>query len=154
MKCAPGDEGTSVASRSPSAERRRSPSKTVDALAGATITGTDGAVRLVRAQRFALDDSVLVFDDTGRSARLAAAGAQIAVGDLDGDGTPELVASRDTLDPSSDAVEVYSWASDSLTRRMQLPIPAGVRAVAVCPWLGDGMSPLVVATASELVVVR
>jgi hypothetical protein len=147
VRCTPGDEGPTVAGR-------RAPSRPVDAIAGAAITGTDGAVRLVRAERFALDDSALIFDDTGRSTRLAAAGAQIAIGDLDGDGTPELLASKDTLDRASDSVDVYSWGSDSLTRRMQLPIPAGVRAVAVCPWLGDGMSPLVVATSSELVVVR
>jgi hypothetical protein len=127
----------------------------VDAIAGAVIAAPDGAVRLVRASRSGTDDAVTIFDDARHSTRLAPGGAQIAVGDLDGDGTAELVVSKDTLEPSKDGVSVYSWTgSDTLARRFEVAVPAGVRAVAVCPWLGDGMSPLVIAASNEVMVIR
>ncbi|HEX5045919.1 MAG TPA: hypothetical protein VFX89_02270, partial [Gammaproteobacteria bacterium] len=59
----------------------------LDAIAGATVTARSGRVRLVRAGRRASDGSVTMADGE-RRVELAHAGAQLAVGDLDGDGEP------------------------------------------------------------------
>jgi hypothetical protein len=149
VRCSATDDDVVIAPRD------AAPSGSVDAIAGAVIAGPDGAVRLVRASRASADDAVTISDDARHSTRLAPGGAQLGVGDLDGDGTAELVVSKDTLEPSKDGVSVYSWTgNDSLTRRFEVAVPAGVRAVAVCPWLGDGMSPIVIAASNEIVVVR
>ena len=88
-------------------------------------------------------------------------GAQIAVGDLDQDGDPELISSLDVLNPLEDAVVVRTWSRTSagakearLRERFRIPAAAGVRALAVCPPDGPGRAPFVVATADEIWVVR
>src|SRR5262249_53911664 len=48
-------------------------------------------------------------DDAGHKAGLAGVGAELAIGDLDQDGEPELIASLDTLNPLDDAVVARSW---------------------------------------------
>jgi hypothetical protein len=129
--------------------------RSADALAGASLLGTDGIPRQVRAFRVFNESAVMVRDDAGRSARLEGAGAQLALGDLDGDGRPELLTSADTLDPAGDALVVHTWQDDSkLVERLRLAVPTGVRALAVCPPEGVGLSPVLVATAGELWVLR
>jgi hypothetical protein len=82
-------------------------------------------------------------------------GAGLAVGDLDGDGQPEVLSSAPTLNPASDALRVRTWLDDgSVVDRYTLPVPGGIRALAICPAESAGLRPVVVATTTELWVVR
>jgi hypothetical protein len=125
----------------------------LDALAGTALVSRAGAVRLVRAGRRASDGSIVVTDGA-HEIRLEHAGAQIALADLDGDGNVELVTSTETLDPRADAVVVSSWLGSALNERLRVAVPAGVRALAVCPAPADRMAPIVVATTAGLWVLR
>jgi hypothetical protein len=127
-------------------------SEPLDALAGASIVSRAGDARLVRAGRLA--SGAVVVTDGGREIRLDHGGAQLALADLDGDGAPELVTSLDTLDPHADAVVVYSWLGSVLNERARVPVPAGVRALAVCPAPADRMPSIVLATNDGLWVIR
>ncbi len=124
----------------------------LDALAGATIISRAGDARLVRAGRLA--SGAVVVTDGAHEIRLDHGGAQLALADLDGDGAPELVTSLDTLDPRADAVVVYSWLGSVLNERLRVPVPAGVRALAVCPAPADRMPSIVLATSEGLWVIR
>ncbi len=128
-------------------------SEPFDAIAGGVVVGRDGSARVVRAARRAADGSVVVADGS-HSARLEHAGAQLALGDLDGDGAPELVTSLDTLDPKADGIVVYSLTGSTLTERFRVVVPAGVKALAVCPEAADRMAPVVMATGLGLWAVR
>jgi len=134
-----------------------------DAFASARLVSARGKPYTVWAgrERGALE----VRDDEGNKAGLDGIGAQLAVGDLDQDGEPEILASLDTMNPLEDAVVVRSWArgaaiplgagsSTRLHEVLRIPAPAGVHAIAVCPPDGAGVAPFVVATADELWVVR
>jgi hypothetical protein len=125
----------------------------LDAIAGANVTARNGRTRLVRAGRRA-SDGAAVMTNGDREARLEHAGAQLAVGDLDGDGEPELVTSVDTSDAAADAVIAYAWRGTTLEEKLRVPVPAGVRALAVCPQRPAAMAPIVVATSSGLGVIR
>jgi hypothetical protein len=82
-------------------------------------------------------------------------GAQLALGDLDGDGAVELVSSLDTRDPKLDAVVVRTLVpNQAAAERFRVPVPAGVRALGVCPQRAGAMSPLVVATGDGVWVIR
>jgi hypothetical protein len=80
-------------------------------------------------------------------------GAQLAVGDLDQDGAPEIATTNDN---GEDAINVATWlaASPELRPRLHLPAPAGVRALAVCPPEQGGAPVLVGVVGSELWLVR
>jgi hypothetical protein len=125
----------------------------VDAFAGALVVMPSGKARFVRAGRKASDASVTL-RDANRNLVLPRAGAQIAVGDLDGDGTAELATSVDTLVPAEDALIVYSVANDTLRERFRVPVPSGVRAIGVCPSKLDAMAPLVIATGDGLWLIQ
>jgi hypothetical protein len=106
-----------------------------------------------------------VRDDAGRKTGFESVGAQLAVGDLDQDGDPEILSSLDTAIPLEDAVVIRTWRrfepipagagpSARLHEIARIPAAAGVRAIAVCPPDGPGRAPFVVATADEIWVVR
>lgn len=83
-----------------------------------------------------------------------AVGAQLAAGDLDGDGNVELAFSEDTSDPTRDRVTLVTLAAGQLRTRFELSAPA-VGALAMCQRPeGPGMAPLVVASGDELWLVR
>jgi hypothetical protein len=129
-----------------------------DALAAATLVSPRGeafSVWALRAERGALD----IRDDAGHASTVESAGAQLAVGDLDQDGDPEILSGLDVQNPLEDAVVVRSWARGASAGArpkeiMRLPAAAGVRALAVCPPDGPGRAPFAVATADEIWVVR
>ena len=125
----------------------------LDAIAGAVVIARGGGARLVRAGRRAEDGSVTVTDGA-HEVRLEHAGAQLALGDLDGDGAPELVTSLDTADPRADAVVVYTWLGAALTERFRVAVPAGVHALALCPARPERMAPIAVAAAGGLWVIQ
>jgi hypothetical protein len=100
-------------------------------------------------------------DDAGRRQAVPSAGAQLAVGDLDQDGDPEILASLDVQNPLEDAVIVWTWPrgrsgaqADKPREILRLPAPAGVHAMAVCPPDGPGRAPFAIATTDEIWVVR
>ena len=126
---------------------------TVDAIAGATLVTRSGETRRVRAER--RPDGTVKLSDGKRSAELERIGAQLAVGDLDGDGEPELVASLDTLDATTDAVVVYSWQEGRKpVERLRIAAPGGVRALALCPARATQMAPIAIAVGDALWVVE
>lgn len=130
-----------------------------DAFASARLLSPRGEPFTVWAGR---EKGVLeVRDDYGHRLGVESVGAQLAVGDLDQDGDPEILASLDTPNPLDDAVVVRSWAHASkapagarLKEILRLPAASGVRALAVCPPDGPGRAPFVVATSDEIWVVR
>ncbi|MRG96900.1 hypothetical protein [Polyangium spumosum] len=130
-----------------------------DVLAAASLVtprGTPFTVLAGRKERGA----AFVRDDAGHVEALAGAGAQLAVGDLDQDGDPEILSGLDVANALEDAVVVRTWARAApgakgrLREVLRLPAAAGVHALAVCPPDGPGRAPFVVATADEIWVVR
>ncbi|MFO0756484.1 MAG: hypothetical protein U0359_08335 [Byssovorax sp.] len=147
--CAPGDlppHGTTIGGQ-------------YDAFASARLVTARGQPFTVWAGR---ERGVLeVRDDAGRKLAVEVTGAQLAVGDLDQDGEPEILSSLDTQNPMEDAVVVRSWARTAnvpaaarFKEILRIPAAAGVRALAVCPPDGPGRAPFAVATADEIWVVR
>jgi hypothetical protein len=129
--------------------------KPADAVAGALVPRRTGEARLVRAERVSNESTVVLRDDAGRSAKLEGAGAELAVGDLDGDGQPEVATSADTLEPTGDALVVSTWQDDGrVVERFRMAVPGGVHAIAICPAEGTGLAPLALAVPGELWVVR
>jgi hypothetical protein len=126
----------------------------VDALAGARVVRRDGTALAVFATRRANGQLSLEFG--GRSFPVpGSVGAQIALGDLDGDGRPELLTTADTLDASRDALLVRTLAEDgSLREAFRVPVPSGVRSMAICPSEGNALTPVVLATGDGLWVLR
>jgi hypothetical protein len=81
-------------------------------------------------------------------------GAQLAMGDADSDGNPELAYSADTLDAAKDRLTVVTLQGKKLTPRFELAAP-GIAAVAICmKQEGLGMAPIVVASGDELWLLR
>jgi len=135
------------------------PSGTFDALAAASLVTPRGETFHVLVSR---DERgvATIRDDAGHLATIEGAGAQLAVGDLDQDGAPEILSALDVPSALNDAVVVRSWprgvAGDAAKPReiMRLPAASGVHALAVCPPDGPGRAPFAVATADEIWVVR
>jgi hypothetical protein len=127
----------------------------VDAVAGAVVIGKNGAPRLVRAARALGEATVVISDDRGQSARASGVGAQLAVGDLDFDGQPELLAGADTLETGGDALLVFTWLDDGrLVERFRLAVDAGVHALAICPPEHGGRPRAAIATQGGLWLLR
>ncbi len=104
------------------------PGRKFDAFASAEIVQRDGSVKPIWVDREPGGKLRIRFGD--QSLSVEGAGAQIAVGDLDLDGVPEIVT---TSDAGDDALLISSWAPQGLRPRARLPAPNGVRALAVCP---------------------
>ena len=81
-------------------------------------------------------------------------GAQLALGDIDQDGEPEVVTSVDTLARKFDALTVSTIRKGKLDRRFRMAVRSGVEAVALCPPDGQGLAPIVIASKGEIWVVR
>jgi hypothetical protein len=90
-------------------------------------------------------------------------GAQVAVGDLDQDGVPEIATSTDVLGgatpPKDDAIDVVTWTpgatpGSDLRARLHLPTPGGVRALAMCPPGDHGEPALIAVVGSDVWTVR
>jgi hypothetical protein len=148
------------------------PMKRWDAFAQADIVGHDGSVRPFWAQREPGGKVRLRFGDA--TTTLETAGAELAVGDLDQDGVPEIVTSADVVPRSGvpglsetagagageDALVIQSWvkggpAQPVTTRaRARFAAPGGVRALCVCPPEERGAPALVAVVGSEIWLVR
>jgi hypothetical protein len=126
----------------------------VDAFAATVAVGVNGETHRVVAVRPIGQRSALLLDDGGRRAELEDVGAQLALGDLDGDGQVEIVSSRPTFDAAKDTLRVDTWLADgTVAKRAELPL-SEVRALAVCPWPGQGLAPIVAAASDRVWVLR
>jgi hypothetical protein len=127
----------------------------LDAGASATFVAPDGSARAIFATRDPRTSELRVRAD-GKTTSLPGAGAQVALADLDQDGSPEVISTLDVLPQGgADALVVNTWQADgSLRERARTPVPSGIRAVAACPPEGPGPAAVVVATQGELWIVR
>jgi hypothetical protein len=133
----------------------KEPGFSFDAWATARVVASDGAVRDVWAARDASDAKLVVRDSAGHSLNVPRVGAQVAIADLDADGEPELITTRDVLDDKDDGIAVRTWlTSGTLRERAALAVPTGVSAVTTCPADGPGQRSIVLSTRSELWVLR
>ncbi len=125
-----------------------------DAFASARLVTADGKPFEVSAGRE--DGTLEVFDDAGHKITIPHVGAQVAVGDVDQDGSPEIFTSLDVARGATDALVVYSWSrADAKVREIvRMPIAAGVQAIATCPPESAKRAPFILATADEIVVLR
>ena len=135
-------------------KKRASVGGRYDAIAGATLVGADGKPYEIWAGRE--DGAVEIFDDAGHATKITTAGAQLAVGDIDQDGKPEIFTSLDVERGTTDAVVVYTWDRTKAppVEKIRMPLAAGVQAFAVCPPDSAGRAPFLVATAAEIIVAR
>ncbi len=136
--CAPKEEARPVVLASP-------PGRKFDAFAGADIVQRDGSVKPIWVDREPGGKLRIRFGE--QSLSIEGAGAQVAVGDLDLDGVPEIVTTSDVGD---DALTVSSWTPQGLRARARLPAPNGVRAVGVCPPEVRGVPSVVAVVGGEL----
>ena len=136
--CAPPEGARPVVLATP-------PGRRFDAFASADIVQRDGSTRSIWADREPGGKLRIRFGD--QSMTVDGAGAQIAVGDLDLDGVPEIVTTSDTGD---DALVVSSWSAQGLRPRARLVAPQGVRAIGVCPPEARGIPAVVAVVGSEL----
>ena len=144
---------TACRSSAPSASRT-SVGGRYDAFASAKLVTQDGKPFVVSVGRE--DGTLEVFDDQGHHVTIPHVGAQVAVGDLDQDGTPEIFTSLDVAGSVADAIVIHSWSrSDAKVREVaRIPLAAGVHAIAMCPPESAKRAPFLVATSDEIVVMR
>jgi hypothetical protein len=136
----------------------------LDAAAHATFVGADGAIRSVGATRDPRSAELRLRSGT-ETVTLPHAGAQIALADLDQDGSPEIISTLDVAakasigeqakPPEADALVITTWQPGTgLQERARTAVPGGVRAVAACPPDGAGAAPVVIATSGELWIIH
>lgn len=145
VKCLPDDP----------APRKRALDRVDGVVASTTLLSAQGSRVTYVAVYDPRDESVTIESHGKTMARLEHAGGQLAVADLDGDGQPELLTSRATLDPSEDKLEVHTLGPDgALKPRLELAVPDGITALAACPPGTATMAPIIVGTRARLWVIR
>jgi hypothetical protein len=106
------------------------PAPRFDAFAAADIVGPGGDVRALVAVREPSGRLKMRWGDEASGIQ-GSFGAELAVGDLDQDGFPEVVTTTGT----GDAIDVQTLGAGGAApqNRIHLPTPDAVRALAVCP---------------------
>jgi hypothetical protein len=128
------------------------PAPRFDTFAAASFADAQGKSHAVVAVREPSGKLKLRMDDLPAMALEGPFGAQLAVGDLDQDGEPEVAT---TGDGGEDAVSILTLSpGGELRPRLRLAAPAGVRALAVCPPEQGGAPVLVAVVGSELWLLR
>jgi hypothetical protein len=144
------------------------PAARFDAIASLDLIATDGAVTQIVAAREPTGKIRLRRSEAnGKSieAPIDGAGAQIALADLDLDGTPEIAFSGDSGErpseargrqtgPEGDMLAIWSWRPTGLVQRLRLSTTEGVRAIAACPPEEKGLPALVAVVGAEVWLVR
>jgi hypothetical protein len=133
----------------------QTPATRFDAIASLDLVGKDGATSQVVAVREPNGKLHLRRSDASgktQDAPIDSVGAQIAMADLDLDGTPEIAFSGDFTE--TDALMVWSWKPNGLVQRLKLPTKESVRAIAACPPEEKGAPGLVAVVGSEVWLVR
>jgi hypothetical protein len=128
------------------------PAPRFDAFAAASVVdGRGGSAEVVAVRepngqiRIRRGDDVVVAEGTF--------GAQLAVADLDEDGTPEVVTTAEGGDEAI-AVDSFDAGASALRPRVRIPVPEPVRALAVCPPEERGAPTLVAVLGGDLWLVR
>ena len=143
------------------------PAPRFDAFGAASVPDALGHARIVVAVREPSGRVRLKAGDA-TSASDALFGAQLAVGDLDQDGQPDVVTSAALSYAGApggrpeDAIDVATWtpgaaatgSPSDLRPRLHLPAPGGVRALAMCPPEEHGEPALVAVVGSEVWLIR
>ncbi len=124
-----------------------------DAVAGTEVVTAEGVRVVYGALREPLRAQASLFQMGLPVRNVPDVGASLALGDLDGDGLPEILSSRPTFEPEADALEVRALDNLSVPKT-RLPVADGIVALAVCPWMGEGNNPILVASRSKLWVVK
>jgi hypothetical protein len=131
--------------------RARPSEDLVDAVAAGSTLGKTGARLPVLAARRQRDGSVELRIGERQIHLPDAVGAQLALGDLDGDGHVELLTTDPSADPARDAVRVRTLSDDGRARPvLRVEVPSGVHALAICPPGQNGFSPIALATGNGL----
>lgn len=126
-----------------------------DAIATFDNVARDGTVAQVVASREPNGKLRLRRQEVGAvkpfEVTLDGVGAQIALVDLDLDGTPEIVS---TTENAEDIMVISSLTRTGVTARLRFPAREGVRALGVCPPEDKGVPGLVAVVGSEVWLVR
>lgn len=130
-----------------------------DAIAAFDLVGKDGSFSDVVAAREPSGKLRLRRIDRNApagarplEATIDGVGAQVAIGDLDLDGVPEIVTTSEAAD---DILAITTWnAKGTLLPRLRLPAKEGVRALAVCPPEEKGVPAVVAVVGTEVWLVR
>ncbi len=123
-----------------------------DALAADVLVARNGTHKALVALR---RNNGLVVRGPGGDMIIGRVGAQLAIGDVDQDGSADLVTTLDVLSRKHDVVQLRTvLPSGTVKRRFTLPVPTGVDALAICPPDGPGRAPIVLASKSQLWVLR
>jgi hypothetical protein len=111
--------------------------------------------RTLRVARAVGSDSARILDSLYPEVSVPNVGAQLAVGDLDEDGLPEIVSSSPSLDRHADQLVVRTLSDNGqLRERLRVSVPSGIDALAICPGDGRAMAPLALATGDGIWVIR
>lgn len=121
-----------------------------DAGAVGSVVDTKGVERSITAARDSDGKLVVRFGTGTRS--FDDVGAQVVVGDLDLDGIPEIVTTRNVAE--GDAIEIWSYDGAQTRERKKIPAPGGVSALAICPPEANGAPALVAVVGNEVWLVR
>ncbi|HEX4448670.1 MAG TPA: hypothetical protein VH044_18130 [Polyangiaceae bacterium] len=137
------------------------PAPRFDAFGAATFADAAGNARTVVAVR---EPSGRLRLKAGDALAVPAGtfGAQVAIGDLDQDGQPDIASSTDLPATGAqpgrpdDAIDIATWTpgDPDLHGRLHLAAPGGVRALAMCPPEEHGQPVLVAIVGGEVWLVR
>lgn len=127
---------------------------TVDAFASRTLARGEQA-RTLRVARAVGSDNARALDSLQAEVSVPNVGAQLAIGDLDEDGLPEIVSSSPDLNRHADQLLVRTLSDNGqLRERLRMAVPAGIDALAICPGDGRTMAPLALATGDGIWIIR
>ena len=128
---------------------------TIDAFDSRTLVDRSGQVHTLRVARPVGADFARALDSLHPEVIVPNVGAQLAVGDLDQDGLPEIVSSSTSLDRRADQLLVRTLTDNGqLRERLRVPVPSGIDALAICPSDGRAMAPLALATGDGIWLIR
>ena len=127
----------------------------VDAFDSRALTNHGGQLHTLRVARAVGADFARALDSLQPEVIVPNVGAQLAVGDLDEDGLPEIVSSSPSLDRRADQLLVRTLTENGqLRERLRIPVPTGIDALAICPGDGRAMAPLALATGDGIWLIR
>jgi hypothetical protein len=128
---------------------------TVDAFASRLLSAANGQTHTLKVARPIGGDAARALDSLHAEVSVPGVGAQLAIGDLDEDGLPEIVSSSPSFDRHADQLVVRTLSDNGqLRERLRIPVPSGIDALAICPGDGRAMAPLVAATGDGIWVIR